>query len=57
MPKKARNFKSKKKSEVENKFGLGAFPPIMPAKKVQFHHVIILDKSGSMSSVKEPTLS
>jgi len=48
MPKKAKKSspkKSKSKSVV-------AAP-----KKVQFHHVIVLDKSGSMSSVKGPTIS
>lgn len=48
MPKKAKKSspkKSKSKSAV-----------VIP-KKVQFHHVIILDKSSSMGSVKEPTIS
>lgn len=49
MPKKAKKSspkKSKSKSAV-----------VATPKKVQFHHVIILDKSGSMSSVKGPTIS
>lgn len=56
MPKKAKKLskKSSKKSLPKKSKSKSA---VVTPKKIQFHHVIILDKSGSMSAIRDSTIN